>query len=124
MTKKIVALVLALVMCLSVVAIASAEQDDEGPAYRQAVKIVNTANAQILALVRIAQSTPYDDTVWLVAATTAISVSAKLQVASLGLKADCTYTAYEVDGKTVMIDPLYVVNPLPKSKTDADSSGK
>lgn len=118
MKKKLLSIVLLFVLVFAVAApgIASAcSYDYEIARYYQAVSIVNSANAQIRALVYTAQRTPYDDVAWLVASTKAVASSAKYMVSQLGFKAGCTYTYYEVDGKTVAIDPLYVINPRPGS---------
>lgn len=119
MKKKLLSIVLLFVLVFAVAApgIASACSNDslQTARYYQAVSIVNSANAQIRALVYTAQRTPYDDVAWLVASTKAVASSAKYMVSQLGFKAGCTYTYYEVDGKTVAIDPLYVINPRPGS---------
>ena len=119
MKKKILALALVLVLSLAVFApsIASAcgYVDPQTAKYNKAVAIVNAANAQIRALVYAAQKTPYDDVAILVVSTNAVAASAKYAVSQLGYKVGCTYTYYQVDGQTVAIDPLYVINPRPGS---------
>lgn len=119
MKKKILALVLVLVLSIAVfapgLASACSYYDRELARYNQAVAIVNSANSQIRALVYAAQCTPYDDVCLLLVSTNAVAASAKYRVAQLGYSVGCTYTYYEVDGHTVAIDPLYVINPRPGS---------
>ena len=121
--KKLLALFLVLMLGVSALSVASA-CGNNNVAYKRAQSIVATANAKIAALVIAAQLTPYDDTSALVFATNVIAANAKQDVARLGLTAACSYTTYRVDGKYVTIDPLYVVNPLPKQKGDEEGDQK
>lgn len=121
--KKLLALFLVLVLGVSAISVASACGYNYGT-YKKAQSIVATANAKIAALVLAAQLTPYDDTAALVFATNVIAANAKQDVARLGFSAGCSYTTYRVDGKYVTIDPLYVVNPLPKQKGDDEGDQK
>lgn len=116
MKKKLLALVLLLVLAFGVVApgVASAcSYNSELARYNQAVSIINSANSKIRSLVRTAQATPYNDVAWLIASTNSVAANAKYKVSRLGFKVGCTYTYYKVDGRTVAIDPLYVINPRP-----------
>ncbi len=83
--------------------------------YAAACLIVDTANCEISALVRHAQATRYDDTALLIVETQLVASVADALVAALGFDTECEYVPYVVDGKTVMIDPLRVVDPtVPK----------
>lgn len=72
--------------------------------------MVDTANAAILLAVRLARLTPYDDVPALLIAVEAIASAVFLYAESIGAEVECEYTEYEIDGQTVLIDPLRVIN--------------
>ncbi|MBQ6715257.1 MAG: hypothetical protein IJN21_01915 [Clostridia bacterium] len=124
MKKKILALVLILVFVFAVPGVAEAcGKNNSNTKYNQALAIVETANAQIRALVFAAQLTPYDDVELLVASTNAVAAMARYKASLLGYEVGCTYTYYKVDGRTVAIDPLYVINTRPP-RPNTDTGNK
>lgn len=72
--------------------------------------MVAAANAAIKTNVRIAQATPYDDTAWLLLSVKAITTPVFRYARSIGAEVICEYDYYVVDGKTLAIDPLKVIN--------------
>lgn len=74
-------------------------------------KVVKEANKEIKAAVKAAQKTPYDDVDELLAKVDAIAAGVKAQGAAMGIEVACDYEYYVVDGQTVAIDPLRVINP-------------
>lgn len=115
MKRKLLAVLLALVLCLSMFSSAMACSYNSSN-YRKAVNIVNNANSKIRALVLTAQLTPYNDVAWLISSTNSVAANARYQVRCLGFDVECTYTYYWVDGMRIAIDPLYVVNPRPEQE--------
>ena len=110
---------LVLVLCAALFApAASASSSDRN--YYKVQRIVSDANATILSMVRTAQRTPYDDTQWLISATNKVARDAKRQASALGYELGCSYTTYIVDGRSVTIDPLYVINPPKGTGTTKD----
>ncbi len=123
MKRKALAIMLVLVVLMSAClpafadsAVASCLSKNN---YRKAQQIVSSANLRILACVRTAQFTPYDDVAWMLRTTKAIASDAKYRVQRLGYEIYCEYVNYYVDGRWVEVDPLHVVNPLdPKPDPD------
>ena len=76
----------------------------------KAEEIVLTANDKIEDFVAHAQKTTKDDVAKLLAQVEKFVDQTAKQVEKLGYGVECTYTAYVVDGQTVLIDPLRVVN--------------
>lgn len=72
--------------------------------------MVNTANAQVKALVKVAQATPQNDVDWLVKSTEAVTAPVFAYAKLIGATVECEYDYYEVDGQVVAIDPLKVIN--------------
>ncbi|MDO5435677.1 MAG: hypothetical protein Q4G19_04850 [Clostridia bacterium] len=106
--KKMVCVLLAVMMIMTV---ACASACSVSSIQKATLKgMVNTANAAIRATVRAAQLTPYDDVDLMLAAVDGIVRPVKAYAAKIGAQVGCTYTAYVVDGRTVMVDPLYVIN--------------
>ena len=77
-------------------------------------RMVNSANAQVEGLIKIAQLTPYDDTEWLLWSVDQVNrpvfLYAQRVSANTGLTVKCEYTPYDVDGQILWIDPLRVIN--------------
>lgn len=76
----------------------------------KAEEIVLKANEKIEDFVAHAQKTTKDDVAKLLNQVEKIADQADKQVEKLGYDVECTYTAYVVDGQTVLIDPLRVIN--------------
>lgn len=76
--------------------------------------MVDSANAQVQRLIKIAQLTPYDDTQWLLWSVDQVNrpvlLYAKRVSANTGLTVKCEYEPYDVDGQILWIDPLRVIN--------------
>lgn len=72
--------------------------------------MVAIANATIESLVKIAQLTPYDDVAWLLSMVDAIVNPIFAYAASIGATVACEYVEYQIDGQSVLIDPIRVVN--------------
>jgi phosphate uptake regulator len=77
----------------------------------KAERIVAQANEKIEDLVAHAQRTKKDDVAKLLDQVDKLVEKTTKQVAKLGYEVACTYTAYVVDGQTVLIDPLRVIQP-------------
>lgn len=73
-------------------------------------RMVRSANRAIEFLVFCAQLTPCDDTELLLAAVEGIVLPVFAYADAIGATVVCDYVAYEIDGKTVMIDPIRVVD--------------
>lgn len=76
-------------------------------------RMVDSANRSVERLVRIAQATPYDDVDWLLASVDAIVAPVFAYGDYIGVKVECTYVTYYIDGRYVDVDPLKVINILP-----------
>jgi hypothetical protein len=72
--------------------------------------MVEAANFAIEGLVKVAQLTPYNDVALLLIAVDRIVEPVFAYGEKIGVEVVCEYTAYEIDGQTVMIDPLRVIN--------------
>lgn len=72
--------------------------------------MVYVANEAIELAVRLAQLTPYNDVPALLIAVEAIASGVKAYAESIGAEIACEYTEYVIDGQTVLIDPLRVIN--------------
>lgn len=77
----------------------------------KAERIVAQANEKIEDLVAHAQSTKKDDVAKLLDQVDKLVEKTTKQVAKLGYEVECTYTEYVVDGQTILIDPLRVIQP-------------
>ncbi len=73
-------------------------------------KEVAKANMKIERLVAYAQKTTRDDVEWLLAEVDEIVAGVRKQAAKCGVEIRCEYTAYEIDGRIVLIDPLFVIH--------------
>jgi len=89
--------------------IVSAAKDAKNLA--KAERIVAQANEKIEDLVAHAQSTKKDDVAKLLDQVDKLVEKTRKQVAKLGYEVECTYTEYVVDGQTILIDPLRVIQP-------------
>ena len=73
-------------------------------------RMVDAANRSIDRYVAFAQRTPYDDVAWLLYMVE-ITVDPVFAYAdSIGATVVCEYVGYEVDGQTVLIDPIRVID--------------
>lgn len=113
-SSVLVALILVLTMLVPAMAACEEAAFDEKN-YEKACDIVEKANEKVADLVEHAQETAKDDVEKLIEKTTDVIDKAKEKVAALGFEVECTFTEYEVDGQTIKIDPLYVINPRPGS---------
>jgi hypothetical protein len=86
-------------------ALAKAEKD-----LAKAEKFVADANAQIEAFVTRAQRTPKEDVGLLLEQIGRVVERTVRQVTRLGFGITCEYVTFEIDGQTVLVDPLKVVN--------------
>ncbi len=123
-TKRF-ALLLALVIVFSVFAFSVSASANDGSIpnsevtghtaaeYATLCRLVDAANLSITALVRIAQLTPYNDVPWLLSSVNAIASAVFAYADSIGAQVVCEYVGYYVDGQYVMIDPIWVIPPLP-----------
>ena len=115
-TRRI-ALFLAVLSILAVLAMpisASAATTEQPVATAKEVTtlivMVEAANFAIEGLVKVAQLTPYNDVALLLIAVDRIVEPVFAYGEKIGVEVVCEYTAYEIDGQTVMIDPLRVIN--------------
>lgn len=71
---------------------------------------VEIANVKIEKLVKVAQLTPYDDVDEMLFAIDVIVNGVCAYADFMGVEVVCDYTYYVVDGRTVAVDPLRVIN--------------
>lgn len=109
--KKVLSVVLIVIMLMAISCTALAE----GPSRLEMITLksmVAGANATIWSLVRIAQKTPYDDVQWLLWSVDAVVAPVKAYANRIGAQVVCDYDYYVIDGRSVAVDPLRVINPL------------
>ena len=132
MKKKLVAIILAVVLVLALACPGvgacglglQKQSNANSRAYLvQAEKLVKDCNKSVELLVRTAQLTPYDDVAALVFATNALIKTTTLAVNALGFDVECTYTEYIVDGQSVLIDPLRVINFIESGGGNSGNNG-
>lgn len=117
-TKKI-ALFLAVLTIMAVLAmpLTASAVDIERTASRQELAtltlLVEAANLTIEGLVKVAQFTPYNDVAYLLYAVDCVVAPVFAYGEKIGVEVICEYTEYVIDGQTVLIDPLRVINPPP-----------
>ena len=116
--KKLLTVVLILVLALAVLVPANAASKNANPnaAYGQANSIANKANNTVKQMVKAAQKSKEDDALKTETEANAIMAQAKAEIEALGIIVKCEWTKYEVDGHIIVVDPLYVVDPLPTGK--------
>lgn len=118
-TKKI-ALFLAVLTIMAVLAMpltVSAADVDRTPTQKELITLhvmVEAANLTIEGLVKVAQYTPCNDVAALLYAVDRIVKPVFEYGEQIGVEVVCEYTEYEIDGQTVLVDPLRVINPPPK----------
>lgn len=115
MKKRIVTILLVFAMVFSmagVSAFAAEKQTAKSKQLQAAELIVEKCNETIEGLVRAAQRTPYNDVPMLLISVDIVAATASVLVRALGFGVACTYTEYIIDGQSVLIDPLMVINPL------------
>lgn len=118
-TKKI-ALFLAVLTVMAVLAMplsVSAADVESTATQKELVTLyvmVEAANLTIEGLVKVAQYTRCNDVALLLYAVDRIVKPVFEYAEKIGVEVVCEYTAYEIDGQTVLIDPLRVINPPPK----------
>lgn len=71
--------------------------------------MVTAANAQIEALVKMAQATPYDDVDRLLMLVDRIIGAVFAYADQIGATVECEYVEYYIDGQYILIDPIRVV---------------
>ena len=71
---------------------------------------VDVANTKIEKLVKVAQKTPFDDVDEMLFAVDIIVDGVFAYADMMGVEIACDYTYYVVDGRTVAVDPLRVIN--------------
>lgn len=121
MKKRIVALLVAVLLIASVLVPATAEAKGKpyykvDKNYKLVVNMVECANRTIDGLVLVAKLTPYDDVDWLLCKVNQIAKTTIRNAKVLGYTVECEYETHIIDRRVVVIDPLYVVNPLPENK--------
>lgn len=115
--KKMLSLLLAVllvmtVMCTSAMAECHYDRKDQVRDAQMQVlyAMVNSANRQVVQLVRIAQATPYNDINWLQRSVARVVAPVFAYARLIGAQVECTYTTYYIDGQYVDVDPLRVIN--------------
>lgn len=119
--KLSIILVLTLVLSTVLLPItASAKEYDKGPSKKEIITLytmVESANIAIEIAVRVAQLTPYNDVALLLYTVDCIADNVMDYAEEIGAEVVCEYTEYVVDGQTVLVDPLRVIN-IPPVKGD------
>ncbi|MEA4823827.1 MAG: hypothetical protein VB111_06925 [Clostridiaceae bacterium] len=125
MKKTLVSIVLVVALIFTIMpnmAMAANTPDygDEGTTYvcdqpvsselKALTNMVDTANATIDMLVKIAIMTPYDDVDSLLKTIDKIVSPVFRYADRIGVTVVCEYEEVVIDGRTVLIDPLRVVN--------------
>lgn len=123
MKKKLVAVVLAIALVFSVTCVGAYADSPNSCrqrlspvqqiAFLAAECAVDSCNRLVEIAVRRAQATPYNDVIPMLVTVNALIKEATIIANTLGFEVECCYTEYVVDGQTVLIDPLRVINPLP-----------
>ncbi len=72
--------------------------------------MVDAANSAIELAVRVAQRTPFNDVKMLLKTVDIIAGGVFCYAEYIGADVVCEYTEYVVDGETVLIDPIRVIN--------------
>ncbi|XMB87185.1 hypothetical protein RJG79_05130 [Mycoplasmatota bacterium WC44] len=94
---------------------ASAGEVDQTEDYVEALIIAEKANEKILDEIHKAQGKALESDndeiiiAKLIEKTNEISLEARNKIGVLGIDSECTYVAYEIDGQTVMVDPIRVL---------------
>ena len=88
----------------------AADESKELKDYDKLVAVVESANEKIEKCVLIAIRSEKDDVDKLLAKVDKIVAYVMRKAEAAGYEIVCEYTAYEIDGQTVLIDPLRVVN--------------
>ena len=124
MKKRLMALlVCVMLLVMAVPAVANAQGNDPAPVsavssiyahytasqFKALERMVATANRQIELAVKFAQLTPWNDVAWLQSTVNAIVAPVFAYAKSIGAVVVCEYTAYYIDGQTVMVDPLRII---------------
>ncbi len=78
--------------------------------YEYIIALVDWTNTKIDAAVIKAQQTPWNDICLLMQQENILVDNAMFWGRLTGYEIECVYTPYQIDGRTVMIDPLRVVN--------------
>lgn len=127
-TKKL-ALLLTFVLVFSTVVFsvsASASGGAGGPRtptpaeYNALCRLVDTVNQTIETLVWVAQLTPYNDVPWLLASVDALTSAVFTFANLIGAEVVCELVEYYIDGQYVLIDPIWVIPPLPPEPVKKD----
>lgn len=108
MKRMLCALICALLMMTMMSGVALA--DNKHVSVEGLYSLVDSTNAQIEALVDHAIATPENDVKQLLQQVKKLVHKVQSYAKKLGAEVACEMVAYEIDGQTVLIDPLYVVN--------------
>lgn len=106
MLKIMVAVALLITLLFSVTAFAAPTKEEQ----KVLKTMVHTTNQAIKKMVKAAQKTPYDDVPLLLAAVDLAVAPVFAYADMIGAEVVCEYDYYEIDGQTVAIDPLKVIN--------------
>lgn len=116
MKKRLTAIILAVVLVFALACPSVGAANKAAPrysaSYETAVRLVDTCNKTVEALIRCAQLTRCDDAAAAVFSANLLIGTTIAAVRALGCEVACTYTQYVIDGHTYLIDPLRVINPL------------
>ena len=111
MKKRLIALLLALTFvfacCTSSFACFFNKQDKEAVAL---YALVTDANVKIDCYVALAKLTPYNDVEWLLDMIDKTVAPVFAFAEKIGAEIVCDYITVRVDGQTVKVDPLRVIN--------------
>jgi hypothetical protein len=120
MKKKLIAMLLCVTLIVAFPATAFAQSSQpearclpSSHEQAQAMRLylmVMQANAEIELMVLWAKVTPYNDVPWLLREVERISDRVFDYAESIGAQVVCDYEPHQIDGQTVLIDPLRVVN--------------
>ncbi len=108
--KKILKIMVAVALLITLMCSVAAFAEPSKQEQKDLKKMVNTANQQIKKLVKAAQKTPEDDVAELLTAVDSIVAPVFAYAEQIGAEVVCEYDYYKIDGQTVAIDPLKVIN--------------
>lgn len=107
--RFLAALLLILALTCSSVSACEISQEQKN---RLLYKMVDSANAKVAWMVRVAKATPYDDVAWLLASAWAVNQPVLIYARQIGATVECEYEEHFIDGRIVYVDPLHVINVI------------
>lgn len=110
MFRRLLILALVLMLTCSSAMACTVDNSTQAKLNKTLYAMVEAANLAVKVQVKIAQETPYNDVAWLKAVTEATVAPVFAYAELIGATVECEYKEYEVDGETVLIDPLKVIN--------------